>query len=209
MTYCPNLAVPWYERGDTFCHCDTPLPPPWPPVPFPTPPTSKETYEEEQRRLDEEFFAWHDRMARTPVIFPTPELHAPSQQVAETKFAQMWHRASTAPKSWMGTLKKTLKYEYARVAFACERVYWLKLTAYRQSKWPHLLRMLRYFVLMLLALALVAYTAKLKMAEWAEEAAQAREVTYVLVPRYSVRSVTKPRCEYNCPCDVSCPTTFG
>ncbi|KAI0843274.1 hypothetical protein F5Y06DRAFT_254476 [Hypoxylon sp. FL0890] len=169
-----------------------------------------EAWEKEQARREAEFLEWQSYMARTPGLPETPA--APKPEYVETEFCKSCRSAGAkilGVKGWIGEKKEALVTKYKEVAFKCERVYWLNLTTYRQSKWPHLLRMIWYLFLMMLALALVAYTAKLKMEQWAEEAAQPQNFAYELVPQYRSWSVSKPRCECHCPCDVSCPTTFG
>lgn len=80
--------------------------------------------------------------------------------------------------------------KYRELAFAWERWYWLHLTAYRQSAWPSILRLVRNLVLLLLALALVLWIGKLKLEEMRSNRV---ETYYVLVPNYRSWSVSKPR----------------
>ncbi|KAI1139494.1 hypothetical protein F5Y05DRAFT_411684 [Hypoxylon sp. FL0543] len=214
---------PWYDRRQPSAYGDiTPLQPArYSPSPFPIPAalTAHEVWVREQARRDAEFDEFQSYMARTPGL-PDP---APSStttttttekpEYVKTKFAKACRAAYAkvvGAKRWLGGKKKVGTDKYKGVAFACQRLYWLKMTAYRQSKWPHLLRVLWYLLLAVLALALLAYTAKLKMAQWEDEAAQPRDIEYVLVPRFRAWSVSKPRCEpCHCPCDVSCLTPFG
>lgn len=203
-----SAPVPRYERRDPYYYLDysTYTLYPLTPLSFPTNSSESDAHakEREQQRRDEEFLEWQGHMATTPGIIETPN---PSRkpQVIETKFAIMWRSGGakiSAFKEWLGAKKQGAQDKYGEVAFACEGVYWRKLSAYRQSKWPHLLRMLRNLLLMMLALAVLAYIGAEEWRRWAEKA------TYVPVPQYRVWSVSKPQCDCNCPCDLSCPTTF-
>ncbi|OTA94016.1 hypothetical protein M434DRAFT_30352 [Hypoxylon sp. CO27-5] len=216
MSYYTNAdwaLVPWYERRtpDYYLDYSTYTLRPLTPPSFPTAIKDADAYERDQRRRDQEFLEWQEKMATTPGILETPG-PPPKPQVIETKFAIMWRTGGakiSAFKERLGAKKQAAQDKYGKAAFACERVYWRKLTAYRQSKWPHLLQLLRNMLLMMLLFAALAYVGMEEWRRWAEKAQEPRDLTYELVPRYRAWSVSKPRCDCNCPCDVSCPTTLG
>ncbi|KAI2771814.1 hypothetical protein F4815DRAFT_488697, partial [Daldinia loculata] len=97
-------------------------------------------------------------------------------------------------KDWAVQTREQVKQDYARVAFAVERKYWLALTEYRKSPWPNTLRQLWYLLLMLMGLMLVVWVGWLKMLAVMEERGRERQVYLRVVPEYKVWSVTRPRC---------------
>ncbi|KAI1210628.1 uncharacterized protein F4807DRAFT_459469 [Annulohypoxylon truncatum] len=95
--------------------------------------------------------------------------------------------------AWMVVL--TDAHKHYSVVF--DRWYWLRLTAYRQSQWPLVLRCVRYWMTVLLCVVVAAFVAKLNIDEYlASESEPA--IVYRTPPEYHVWSVTAPRCAPDC-----------
>ncbi|OTB05423.1 hypothetical protein M426DRAFT_10747 [Hypoxylon sp. CI-4A] len=164
-------------------------------------PYSYTVHELEEYRKEEEFRAWCSKMARTP---GTPRAVPPPTPPPETVFifAQLRRDYATVArgvKAFWGAARDDVAARYRRAAFMCERKYWLSLTAYRQSIYPHLLRMIRNFVFFTLVLALALWLGKMKVDEI--RARPTPQVYYYThAPRHAAFSVAEPRCDCNCDC---------
>ncbi|KAF3070982.1 hypothetical protein GL218_00753 [Daldinia childiae] len=124
-----------------------------------------------------------------------PEPQIPLLGRAVLKVGRGLTRCADRVRGWRDGLVRTkeqVKQDYARVAFAAERKYWLALTAYRQSPWPNTLRQLWYLLLMV-GLVLVVWVGLVKVLAVMEE--RERQQAHIrAIPMYGVWSVTPLRC---------------
>ncbi|KAI0850182.1 hypothetical protein F5Y00DRAFT_260911 [Daldinia vernicosa] len=200
--YCQT--TPWYQLSSNSTH-----------RPFGTfsrgrgkAPPSFGPHPEEIARLKKEaaFDEWYFRMVRSPPgplppprrrPFPEPQIPLLGRFVLSV--GRGLTRCADRVRAWRDWAVRTheqVKQDYARVAFAAERKYWLAMTEYRKSPWPNTLRQLWYLLLMLLGLMLVAWVAWLKILAVMEERSE-RPAYLRPIPEYMVYSVTQqPRC--NC-----------
>ncbi|KAI1471378.1 uncharacterized protein F4812DRAFT_455489 [Daldinia caldariorum] len=119
-----------------------------------------------RRAADEAFWAWHQKLCRTPGRpLPVPRPPVVSPRVARARrlvraAAQRWEACRAYARSW-GAWAVATKREagegYQRAAFAAERKYWLARTAYQQSPWPRTLAHVRNLVFGLLVLLLALW----------------------------------------------------
>ncbi|KAI1799394.1 hypothetical protein F4811DRAFT_557851 [Daldinia bambusicola] len=180
------------------------------------------------RAADDAFWAWHEKLCRTPGR-PLPARRAPAvpPRLARVRnfvhsAQQKWGACRAYARSWgtwFTSAKDEAEQKYKRTAFAAERKYWLALTAYRQSPWPRTLRHLRNLVVGVLVLALVLWLAWAKVLTVVADGLAAREngtsdyYDYYYSrfleqgqrqqPGYLIWSVTPLRCACDCDCSAA------
>ncbi|KAI2620245.1 hypothetical protein GGS26DRAFT_317853 [Hypomontagnella submonticulosa] len=144
---------------------------------------------EEQEQLDKEAaFRQHQmKLCRTPGSPPTPTPEG--APVRPPLFARAWGRGvEGVDLVWRKAkgIGNGAKEEYKRTVFACERWYWLNLTAYQQSTWPGTLRLVRKVILWALLLAFVGTLAWMKYLglQDRERERQQRQIVFMDVPSY-------------------------
>ncbi|KAI0884709.1 uncharacterized protein GGS22DRAFT_164166 [Annulohypoxylon maeteangense] len=195
--------TPWYQRSASAHHrplgafADTQ---PYTPAHSFNPKAEGE-YEREEARKQAEWLEWQGHLATTGGP-PTASLARARvaggdgiESIGLCGVVQKWYLAMMVViMAWLAAFDE-VKQKYA-VIF--DRWYWLRLTAYRQSRWPCTFRDIRHWIKILLIVAFVTFVAK---SGWDERRALARDepsVVYRPLREYQIWSVTKPKCSVQC-----------
>ncbi|KAI1461128.1 hypothetical protein F4805DRAFT_314076 [Annulohypoxylon moriforme] len=174
-------------------------------------------YEREEARKQAEWLEWQGRIATTGGP-PTPTDHVGPNNNGNNGTNRgcmtTWRETGIFGKArvlypfflrlvvffvgWFATLVGAWKWCSRKY----ERWYWLRLTAYRQSRWPYVFRRVRNWTLVLLCVVLVAVYVKLRIDDYRAATATKPVVVYRQLSEYQIWSVTPPRCSREC-CDPS------
>ncbi|KAI1449523.1 hypothetical protein F5Y02DRAFT_414036 [Annulohypoxylon stygium] len=168
----------------------------------------------EEERKQAEWLEWQGRIATSPGTPLRPARPAPARPSGGRSWRSIGIYGIILPcllrihavlifwASFGPSIKQKCATKYAYYANALDRFYWLRLTAYRQSRWPATFREIRYWIKVLLIAMLAMAFVKLKYDEWRD--AQPENPIVYRTGRPYIWSVTRKPEHYPHECRGHC-----